>query len=103
MLNFFAFFTTTSPRLAYAAKQFAQYSNCGFDSDKKLWFTGIHISNLYALIELYGVNEATSQQARKLLREKLEEKLSNRISAYRIHAKFTNASIENILEDILCH
>ena len=60
--------------VSYAAKQFAQYSNCGFDSDKKLWFTGIHNSNLYALIELYGVNEATSQQARQLLREKLEEK-----------------------------
>lgn len=57
----------------YAAKRFAQYSNCGFDSDKKLWFTGVHNSNLYALVDLYGVNEATSQQARQLLREKLEE------------------------------
>jgi len=58
----------------YTAKQFAQYSNCGFDSDKKLWFTGVHNSNLYALVDLYGVDEATSQQARQLLREKLEEK-----------------------------
>lgn len=58
----------------YAAKQFAQYSNCGFDSDKKLWFTGVHNSNLYALVDLYGVNKATSQPAKQLLREKLEEK-----------------------------
>ena len=53
----------------YAAKQFAEYSNCGFDSDKKLWFTGIHNSNLFALIELYGVNEATSDRAKQLLKE----------------------------------
>ena len=59
--------------VSYAAKQFAQYSNCGFDSDKKLWFTGVHNSNLYALVDLYGVNEATSECAKQMLKEKLEE------------------------------
>jgi hypothetical protein len=39
------------------------------NSNKKLWFTGIHNSNLKSLIKLYGVNEATSEKARQLLKE----------------------------------
>lgn len=53
--------------VTYKTKSFAQYSNCGFDSEKKLWFTGIHNSNLQELIELYGVNKATSEKAKQLL------------------------------------
>lgn len=57
----------------YTAKGFAQYSHCGFDLERKLWFTGSHNSNLSALVELYGVNEATSEKAKRLLKEKIED------------------------------
>lgn len=55
----------------YMARDFAKYSNCGFDPEKKLWFTGSLNSHLYALVQLYGVNEATSEKAKQLLKEKL--------------------------------
>lgn len=55
----------------YMARDFAKYSHCGFDPKKKLWFTGSLNANLYALVRLYGVNEATSEKAMQLLREKL--------------------------------
>ena len=56
----------------YMAREFAKCANCGFDSKTKLWFTGLHNANLEQLIDLYGVNEATSENARKLLKDKLE-------------------------------
>ena len=36
----------------YKAREFAKYSHCGFDPDRKLWFTGALNANLYALVEL---------------------------------------------------
>lgn len=54
----------------YMAHGFAKVSNCGFDSKKKLWFTGSYNANLEHLIELYGVNdEATSDKAKSLLND----------------------------------
>lgn len=40
----------------YMAKGFAKITNCRFDSEKKLWFTGLHNSHLNTLVKLYGVN-----------------------------------------------
>ena len=51
-------------------KEFASFSNCGFDSSKKLWFTGINNTFLQELIELYGVNSSTSPQTMLILKEK---------------------------------
>ena len=56
----------------YKTKSFAQYAHCGFDSEKKLWFTGSYNFHLSELVKLYGVNEATSEKARQLLKEKLD-------------------------------
>ena len=55
----------------YMARDFAKYSHCGFDPEKKLWFTGSLNANLYALVRLYGVNKETSEKAMQLLREKI--------------------------------
>lgn len=60
--------------VSYKANGFAKCCNCGYDSEKKLWFTGLANSNLKALVDLYGVNEATSERMIQLL----EEKLNNR-------------------------
>ena len=57
----------------YMARGFAKVCHCGFDPEKKLWFTGCHNSYLRELVELYGVKEATSEKARLLLKEKIEE------------------------------
>ena len=57
----------------YMARDFAKWSNCGFDTVKKLWFTGCANANLQTLVELYGVNEATTEKARQLLKEWLEK------------------------------
>lgn len=57
----------------YMARDYARYSHCGFDSERKLWFTGSLNANLRFLVRLYGVNAATSQKAMKLLREKIGE------------------------------
>ena len=52
-------------------RQFAKISNCGFDSERKLWFTGIYNRNLDSLIELYGINEeATSETAIQMVKDK---------------------------------
>lgn len=53
----------------YNARGFAKLSNCGFDSTKKLWFTGKHNANLETLIRLYGINEATSEKAKLSLKK----------------------------------
>ena len=55
--------------VTYMSRGFAKYSNCGFDPEKKLWFTGCKNANLHALVKMYGVNSATSDKAMKLLRE----------------------------------
>lgn len=57
----------------YMARDFAKYSHCGFDPERKLWFTGSLNRNLYDLVELYGVNEATSEKAKALMKAKLDE------------------------------
>ena len=57
----------------YLANGFAQACRCGFDTEKKLWFTGVRNRNLRALVELYGVNDNTSEEAKRLLAEKLGE------------------------------
>lgn len=56
----------------YMARDFAKSSNCGFDSVRKLWFIGCANANLQTLVDLYGVNDITSEKARQLLKEKLE-------------------------------
>ena len=58
---------------AVYGKDFAKYSHCGFDPERKLWFTGSLNRNLYDLVELYGVNEATSEKAKALMKAKLDE------------------------------
>lgn len=57
----------------YMARDFAKYSHCVFDPERKLWFTGSLNRNLYDLVELYGVNEATSEKAKALMKAKLDE------------------------------
>lgn len=57
--------------VSYKDKNFAQYSRCGFDQEKKLWFTGSFNSNLCALIDIYGINEETSEKAKQLLKNAL--------------------------------
>lgn len=56
---------------SYMARGFAWYSHCEFDPEKKLWFTGLHNGNLSTLVKLYGVNKATSDKAKQLLKEKI--------------------------------
>lgn len=58
----------------YMARDFARYSHCGFDTERKLWFTGSLNRNLDALVDLYGVNEeSTSEKAMALMKAKLDE------------------------------
>ncbi len=59
--------------VTYATRSYAKYSHCGFDADKKLWFTGCLNANLYFLVDLYGVNKATSEKALALMKAKLDE------------------------------
>ena len=59
--------------VTYTTREFAKVCHCGFDSEKKLWFTGYLNAHLHSLIKLYGVNEATSEKAMQLLREKIGE------------------------------
>ena len=44
-----------------------------FDSERKLWFTGCLNANLYSRVGLYGVNEATSEKALALMKDKLNK------------------------------
>ena len=53
----------------YKKSGFARRCHCGYDSEKKLWFTGPRNANLYGLVLCYGVNEATSDKAKKLLQD----------------------------------
>ena len=63
----------------YKTNQFAKATNCGFDSTKKLWFTGPHNTYIYELIDLYGINEITSENARNILKEIIASKNPNSI------------------------
>lgn len=56
----------------YMARGFAKSSNCRYDPEKKLWFTDLLNANLRTLIDLYEVNEATSDNAKQLLKEKIK-------------------------------
>ncbi len=58
---------------AVYGKGLRQVFDCGFDPERKLWFTGSLNRNLYDLVELYGVNEATSEKAKALMKAKLDE------------------------------
>ena len=53
----------------YTANGFARRSHCGFDSKKKLWFTGIHNVNLSALLRIYGINDVTSEKMKQMIAE----------------------------------
>lgn len=57
----------------YTNRFFAKGCHCGFDTERKLWFTGCLNSMLFTLVDVYGVNEATSEKARKLMNEQLAE------------------------------
>lgn len=70
-------------KVPYTERTFAKYCRCSFDTEKKLWFTGAYNFNLDILVELYGVDEHTSDNAQQLLemalgtpdREELMEKI----------------------------
>ena len=57
----------------YMARDFAKCSHCGFDPDRKLWFTGCMNANLSSLVKLYGVNKATSEKALALMKAALDK------------------------------
>ncbi len=57
----------------YKPRRFLEYSNCRFDPEKKLWFTGIYHECLESLIQMYGIHEATSETAMSMLKEKLKK------------------------------
>lgn len=60
-------------KVPYARRGFAKMCHCGFDREKKLWFTGAYNGWLDALVDLYGVDEEhTSDDARELMRIALE-------------------------------
>lgn len=59
--------------VTYRDKQFARACHCGFDRERKLWFTGAYNSNLYGLVRLCGVDEEhTSEDAKALMRMALD-------------------------------
>lgn len=58
----------------YENNHLAKYTRCGYDAEKKLWFTGCHNSNLIFLVNAYSVNKATSDKAMKLLEETLNQR-----------------------------
>ncbi len=60
-------------KIEYTPRRFLEYSNCRFDPEKKLWFTGIYHECLEYLIEKYGIHEATSETALAMLKEKLNK------------------------------
>lgn len=55
-------------KVPYQGRGFAKMCHCGFDSEKKLWFTGAYNSSLDALLSLYPLDEEhTSDRAKELL------------------------------------
>lgn len=60
-------------KVSYTDRYFARTCHCGFDREKKLWFTGAYNGWLDALIELYGVDEEnTSDDAKELMQMALD-------------------------------
>lgn len=57
----------------YMARDFAKAAHCGFDKEKKLWFTGCLNAQIRALVGLYGINETTSEKAKQLLKQQLNK------------------------------
>ena len=55
----------------YKFKDFAKHLHFSYDPEQKLWYTGSHNANLRSLVKLYGVNDATSEKARFLLKNKI--------------------------------
>ena len=60
--------------VSYKARGFAKVTNCGFDTIKKLWFTGVHNTFILQLVDLYGVNNETSEKAMTLLKDKIDSR-----------------------------
>lgn len=56
----------------YMARGFARACHCQFDSERKLWFTGLHNKHLLELIEMYGINEHTSPNSTQLVKTQLK-------------------------------
>lgn len=60
-------------KIPYMDNGLAKCTHCGFDPDKKLWFTGCHNSYIQILVNKYGVNQNTTEKAMKLLEEALSK------------------------------
>lgn len=60
--------------IPYETNGLAKATHCGYDPEKKLWFTGCNNTNIVVLIKRYGMNENTSENAMKLLEETLKLK-----------------------------
>lgn len=60
--------------IPYETNGLAKATHCGYDSEKKLWFTGCNNTNIIVLIKRYGINKNTSENAIKLLEEELKQK-----------------------------
>ena len=58
----------------FGAIGFAKQLNCGFDPEKKLWFTGPLNTNIINIVNHFGVNEITSERARELLNQKIDSR-----------------------------
>lgn len=57
----------------YTNRGFARCCHCGFDREKKLWFTGAYNGWLDALVDLYGIDEEhTSDDAKQLAQMALD-------------------------------
>lgn len=59
-------------KVPYMGRGFARTCHCGFDDEKKLWFTGAYNAWLDALVDVYEVDERTSEDARALMQIALE-------------------------------
>lgn len=73
-------------KVPYMNRSFAKYCHCGFDTKRKLWFTGAYNFNLRGLVRMYEVDESTSDNARSLLGIALDtsdrDELMTRIQKY---------------------
>ena len=59
--------------MTYADRQLARSFHCGFDRERKLWFTGAYNAYLGVLVELFGVDEEhTSDDAMQLMHMALD-------------------------------
>ncbi len=57
----------------YMARGMARHCHCGFDPDRKLWFTGCKNKMLFALVHTYDVSDETSEKAKEMMRLELEK------------------------------